>query len=250
MTVPASGSPVPSPPAPPAPPAPTTSVWEDFIDIFYAPSAVYERRRLGQFGLALFVLLAVTALLTAGFWNALQPTFEATVDLTLRKAAASGQAMSAEQMAAGRRIGATFAAIMGVVSVPLAVLFGALLVWLFGRLLDAPLNFAQAMTVVTYANVPRLLGWVVVGVQGLLSDTPKPIYSYMLAPTRFLDPETTSTLTMAMLSRVELFTIWATVLIGIGIAVIARVPRARGFAVAAVVWVVASAFSLLQALRG
>ena len=250
MTVPATGYPTPAPTTPPAPPAPATSVWEDFIDIFYAPASVFDRRRLGQFGLAMVILIVLTALLVAGFWNALGPMFEATVDLTLRKAAASGQAMSAEQMSAGRRIGAMFAGAMAVIGVPLAILFGALAVWLFGKLLDAPLNFAQAMTVMTFANIPRVLSWVVIGVQGLLGDATKPIFSYMLAPTRFMDPETTSTMMMALWSRFELFTLWATVLIGIGIAVIARVPRGRGFAVAALVWVVASAFALLQGLNG
>jgi len=250
MTVPATQTAHPAPPAPPATPPPTASVWEDFVDIFYAPSAVFERRRIGQFGLALVILIVLSALLVAGFWNALQPMFEATVDMTLRQAAAKGQPMPPEAMSAARRFGSMFAGVMAVVGVPLAVLFGAFVVWLFGKLLDAPLGFAQAMTVMTFANIPRVLGWVVIGVQGLLGDATKPIFSYMLAPTRFLDPDTTSTLTMAIWSRFDLFTLWATVLIGIGVAVIARVPRARGFAVAALVWVVAGAFSLLQALTG
>ena len=234
----------------PAAPAPKASVWEDFIDIFYAPSTVFDRRRLGQFGPALMLLIALSVLLVIGFWNALQPMFEATVDMSLRQAAAKGQPMPPEAMAAARKYGSMFAGVMAVIGPPLGILFGALAVWLFGKLLDAPLNFAQAMTVMTFANIPRVLGWVVMGVQGLLGDVAKPAFSYMLAPTRFLDPETTSTTMMALWSRFELFTLWATVLIGIGVAVIARVPRGRGYAVAALVWIVAGAFALLQGLNG
>src|ERR671932_2052109 len=53
------------------------SVWEDFIDIFYAPSQVFERRRDGRFGLALLVLALLTGILfyifyrnTTAIWDA------------------------------------------------------------------------------------------------------------------------------------------------------------------------------------
>ena len=233
----------------PAPAPKTASVWEDFIDIFYAPSQVFERRRIGQFGLALVVLIVVTGVLLAAFWNALRPMFEATVDMTLRAAAAKGQAMPEEAMAKARSFGTTMFAISTVVGVPLAVLGAAFLTWLMGKLLDAKVNFAQAMTIVTYANIPRMLGWVVIGVQGLIGDTDKPFFAYLAGPTRFLDPATTSMGMYGLLARFDLFTIWATVLIGIGVAVMARVPRARGFMVAAAVWLLASSMALFQFAR-
>ena len=226
------------------------SLWEDFIDIFYAPSQVFERRRIGQFGLALVVLIVLTALFLAGFWNVVRPMFESTVDMTFRAAAAKGQAIPEAAAAKARSFGTTMFAISTVVGVPIAILGAAFVTWLMGKLLEAKVDFAQAMTIVTYANIPRVLSWIVVGAQGLLMDSDKPFFAYLLAPTRFLDPATTSMGTYGLLARFDVFTLWATVLIGIGVAVMARVPRARGFLVAGAVWLIASAMAMLQFARG
>jgi hypothetical protein len=45
------------------------------------------------------------------------------------------------------------------------------------------------------------------------------------------------------------FTIWATILLGIGLAVTGRIPRGRAFVVAAIVWVIGSLPDLMGALR-
>ena len=234
----------------PSTPQSRSSLWEDFIDIFYAPSDVYDRRRDGRFGLAFVVLIVASALLTFGFWNALQPMFEATVDMSLRAAAAKGQNIPPEALAKMRGFGTKMAAVSAVVGLPIGILFTAFLTWVFAKLFDVALDFSRAMTVVTFAQFPRLLGSIVLGVQGLLmANTDKPIFSYMVGPSRFLDPATASPALLGFLTRFELFTIWATVLIGIGVAVIGRTTRAKAAMVAVTVWFVASALSLLQALR-
>jgi hypothetical protein len=228
-------------------PASTASLWEDLIDIFYAPSQVYDRRRDGRFGFALAAVIGLNVLLMLAFWGALQPIFEATVEMSLRQAAAKGQEMTPEQMQAARGFGSTMASIMAVVGVPIAILGAAFLTWVFGKLLDAGVTFAQSMAIVTLAQVPRVIGWLVIGLQALLGDNDKPVFSYMLGPSRFMDPDTTSALALGLAARVELFTIWATILIAIGVAVIARVPKGKGALVAAAVWLIASSMTLLQA---
>ena len=234
----------------PSAPQSRASLWEDFIDIFYAPTQVYERRRDARFGLAFVVLIVASALLTFGFWNALQPMFEATVEMSLRAAAAKGQNIPPEALEKMRGFGTKMAAVSAVIGLPIGILFTAFLTWVFAKLFDTMLSFGQAMTVVTFAQFPRLLGSIVLGVQGLLmSSTDKPVFSYMVGPSRFLDPATASPALLGFLTRFELFTIWATVLIAIGVAVIGRAPRAKAALIAFTVWFVASALSLLQALR-
>ena len=241
MTVPAT-----SPDTAPAPAA-QASLWEDLIDIFYAPSQVYERRRDGRFGLALVVVMVASAAFLFLFWNALQPMFEATVEMSLRQAAEKGQAMTPEQQAAARGFGTKMAGIAAVIAVPIGILGAAFLTWVFGKLLDAAVTFAQAMAIVTLAQVPRLLSWLAIGAQGLMETPDKPIFAYLIAPTRFMDPDTTSHTVLGLVSRFDLFILWATVLIAIGVSVIARVPRAKGAMVAAAVWLIAASMSLLQA---
>ena len=241
MTVPAT-----TPDTAPAP-ADKASLWEDLIDIFYAPSQVYERRRDGRFGLALVAVMVLSALLVGLFWGVLQPMFEATVDMSLRQAAAKGQPMPEGAAEAARGFGSTMGGVMAVLGVPIGILLTAFLVWVFGKLLDAPTNFGQAMAIVTLAQVPRTLSWLAVGIQGMLGSPDKPIFSYLIAPTRFMDPESTTATVLGLLSRFDLFIIWATVLIAIGVSVIARVSRAKGAMVAAAVWLIASSMALLQA---
>ena len=223
------------------------ALWEDLIDIFYAPSQVYDRRRDGRFGHALVAAILLNVLLMVAFWGALQPIFEATVEMSLRQAAAKGQAMTPEQMQAARGFGSMMGGIMAVVGVPIAILGASFLTWVFGKLLDAGVTFAQAMAIVSLAQLPRVIGWLVIGAQALLGDNDKPVFSYMLGPSRFMDPETTSALALGLAARAELFTIWATILIAIGVAVIARVSKGKGAMVAGAVWLIASSMALLQA---
>ena len=230
-------------------PASTAALWEDLIDIFYAPSQVYERRRDGRFGLALVALIVLTALFVGLFWNVIQSMFAATAEMSLRAAVAKGQ-MSTEQVQAARNMGGTMGGILAVLAVPIGCLLTAFLVWLFGKLLDAPTKFGQAMAIVTLAQIPRTLSWLAIGLQGLLGDPDKPIFAYLIGPTRFMDPESTSHMVLGLLSRFDLFIIWATILIAIGVSVIARVSRAKGAMVALAVWLIASSTALMQAGSG
>ena len=61
-------------------------LWEDFVDIFYAPSSVYARRSEGKFGMALLFLVIVGAVLFFVTKNATQPIMDA--EFTRQSAAA------------------------------------------------------------------------------------------------------------------------------------------------------------------
>src|SRR6187402_3324366 len=68
--------------APSAAPAatPRVGIWEDFIDIFYAPSAVFRRRENGNFFIPLAVITIVCGVLFYLNSGALQPMFDAEFD--------------------------------------------------------------------------------------------------------------------------------------------------------------------------
>jgi hypothetical protein len=67
---------------------------------------------------------------------------------------------------------------------------------------------------------------------------------------RFMDPDTTSAAVIALASRVDLFTIWATVLLAIGLHVVGRISKQRAAIAAAIVWVLGALPALFGALRG
>jgi hypothetical protein len=67
---------------------------------------------------------------------------------------------------------------------------------------------------------------------------------------RFMDPDGASPALIALASRFDLFTIWVTVLLAIGLHVVGRIPKQQAAIVAAITWVVGALPAVLGALRG
>src|ERR687891_2558813 len=59
---------------------PRAAIWEDFIDIFYAPSEVFRRRENGNFFIPLAVITILCGVLFYLNSGALQPMFDAEFD--------------------------------------------------------------------------------------------------------------------------------------------------------------------------
>jgi len=66
---------------------------------------------------------------------------------------------------------------------------------------------------------------------------------------RFMDPDHASAVAIALASRIDLFTIWVTVLLAIGLHVVGRIPKQQAAIAAAITFVVGSLFPLFGALR-
>lgn len=239
-----------------AAPAPetTAAVWEDFVDVFTQPSAVFARRREGRFGAALLIL---TALLAATFFATrplVQPLFDRMFDAQAAAMARANPNMSEEQRRGAQRTMERFSSVMlpvgAVVGTPILVFLSAAILFGTSRVAGAGLSFGQAATVATYANVPRVLGGIA-GAALLAVKDANELPVLQSAPTGpvLLLPRDASPVLVALLSRFDLFTIWCTVLVGIGVAVMARQSRSRGFAAAAMLWGVASLWGILSALR-
>ena len=75
-------------------------------------------------------------------------------------------------------------------------------------------------------------------------------FKFGFSPARFMDPDSASKAALAIAGRFDLFTIWLTILIGIGIAIIGKVPRTKGYVAAAIVFVIGSLFPVVGALMG
>jgi hypothetical protein len=228
-------------------PAARASLWEDFIDIFYAPREVYARRREAGFG---FVLVILTVVMTALFFVAQGPladAFAAEFRRGMEQAGAAGQQMTAEQMEGARRMGSIFGTVSMLVGIPLGVVLVGLALWGMGKLFGSVATAGMAILVVTYAQFPRVLQTVALLLQGLLFNPPS-LAQTSLGPARFFDPDATSAVLMATLMRLDVFYLWSTVLIAIGAQVLGRVPKAQSYLLAALVWVVGGLVPLLGAL--
>ena len=235
---------------PPAAPAEKASVIEDFIDIFYAPSKVFERRREGEFGLALLLLFVLAIALFLATRSVMAPLYDVMIDQQMAAVAKQQPNMNPEQLAGARSIMEKtfmFGPIVGIVFI---VLFVALAIWLVGKLFDSKQTFGQAMMVSTYSQVPRfVLGGMVSAVLALIvgADGIKSPFSVSLGLARFA-PDASFAVQSA-LNRVELFTLWSTFLLGLGLAITGRIPKRQAFIAAGIVWALGGVMAMLQAMR-
>jgi hypothetical protein len=246
-----SGIPAGDPPESLQPPAKPASVWEDFIDIFYAPSQVFERRANSGFFLPLIVVTLVTGILFIVNSGVLEPMMDAEMARGFAAAQKKGATITAEQMETARRIGGTFAKVGAFVFMPVGIFFTGLFLWLVGKFVGAKQKLSQGLMVAAYAFVPRILDTVSLSVQGLLLD-PSQIngrYRVSLGVGRFFDPDTTSPALLAFVGRIDVFTIWITVLLAIGLSVTGKISRRQAAIAAVIVWFIGAIPSVLPALR-
>jgi hypothetical protein len=227
-------------------PVKPASIWEDFVDIFYAPSSVYERRRNAGWGLPLLVYTLLSAVMLFAARPMMQPMLERQASMQIEKMREQGmsgpQLESASKMTRGM-IDSPLALIPIVLFVPLGVFLSALVLWMASKTFGSAQSLGQSMTVATFANFPRVL----VGIVSLLilyatgSEGMSSQYAAGLSPASLL-PDDTSVLVLALLSRLELGVIWATILLGVGTHVIGRVSKQSAAMIALAVWLLASLF--------
>ena len=240
--------------ASPATAAPkSASVFEDFVDIFYAPSQVFERRRAGQFGLALLILCVFALVCFIAIKPAIQPAIDAQVDKAIEMMRANPN-MPADRVASAEASARKMSDIGGYVSAPfgtaVTVLLSALGLWLVGKVFDSKQTYSQAAMVATYANVPRVVGLILSGLIAFFTPAERmtSMYSISLSPARVLGADA-SPLALGALSRLDPFVIWATILLAIGLRVTGNVSKRSAYIAAAIVWLIGSMLAIASAAR-
>jgi hypothetical protein len=225
-------------------------LWEDFIDIFYQPAQVFERRRDGKFGMVLLAYVIIAGVLFFALHNGLAPVIDAEIAKAAAAAAAKNPQLTADQLASMQGTMEKFGKIGFIVFLPVGIFIAGALLWIAAKIVGAGVAFGAAMMIATYSQIPRIVETILNAVQGLLL-APESItshYSVQIGPARFLDPHANPFL-LAILGGLDLFTIWVVVLIAIGISVVARVSRSTGAIAAVIVWFVMLLPTLFQAMQ-
>jgi hypothetical protein len=233
-------------------PAPAKAgLWEDFVDIFYTPSSVYARRSDGKFGLALLFLVIVGTVLFFVTKNAMQPIFDAEFTRQTAAAMRKNPSITAEQMAASRNFFDMLGPVFFAVILTISVLGTGVILWLVGKLFDAKESVAAAIMIATYAEVPRIVQILTNAAQALIMSPDKlnAANSVGFNLARFMNADTASPVLIALGARVDLFTIWVTVLLGIGLHVVGKIPKQQAYIAAALTWVIGALPALFGALR-
>lgn len=223
-------------------------LWEDFVDIFVSPAAVFRRRADGGWGLPLAIIAAVFL----GLYYALLPANELIIRAALQAQAAAKPGVDPKALeAAAQRM-----RYVGGIFVPIAVAVSTLatggLLWLFGRLAEGRVTFRNAMIVATYSGFIVVLQQVAVAVllivkdnRGLPIDRTRDISMGVL---RLLPAGDLSPMVSALLGRLDVFAIWQMVLWIIGLRVIARFTRGEALLAGIATWLLLAAPALLRGL--
>lgn len=229
----------------------STPIWEDFVDIFASPSAVFARRENGNAWLPILIVTLTIGILFLATKGLLQPMMDAEFQRGAAAAMRKNPQLTEEQMASMRNWQEKLLGVFLFVFVPLGIFLNGLALWLIGKLFDARETLRTAVIVATYAFIPRIVEAIINPVQALILDPASMTshYALTLGVGRFMNPDTASPFALALLGRIDLFTIWVTVLLAIGLSVTGRIPRARAAMAAACVWMIGALPALLGALR-
>jgi len=225
----------------------TSSRWEDFIDVFISPAELFRRRSDGKFGHALLVLILLIGIVFFLTRNAMQPI----MDVEFQRSMAANPNMTPERIETARKFASSLAPVFVVVGLPITVFVLGAVIWLVGRVVGGRVNYAQAATIATFGYFPRALETITNGVQALLMDEAKLTsrFSVSLGLGRLLDPTKVSAPLLALLGRVDLFTLWITVLVAVGLKQMTRITTGQAVGGAVLVWLIGALPTLLQALR-
>ena len=228
------------------------SVWEDFVDIFASPSEVFARRENNGFGIALLVLTAILTALYFGTRSLLQPVWDAEWARNAALMAKQNPGMTAEQLEMGRKFTeGIFGGLAVAFGVPIIICILALVMWVAGKPFDSKQTLRSAFVVATYSYFPRIVEAIVNAIQGLLLNVESltGLQSLKLGPTRFMDVDTASPIVIALLSRVDVFTLWVTALIVIGLRITGKLTTGQAAIAGAIVWLCGAVPALFGAMR-
>lgn len=228
------------------------SVWEDFIDIFYAPSTVFARRSDGRFAIPLITLMVLFTFFAIAAQSVLAPLYEAEFMRGMAAAMEANPELTAEQLESFRSFGGIMTIVGSALFVPIAALLVGVLLRLFGALFNAEMTFKLALMTAVYAQFPRALQQLLNLVQGffMAPESLNSRFAVGFGPARFMDVDANSAALMGFMERFDLFTIWATILLAIGLRVLGKLPAGRAYAAAALVWLFGSLPVLFGAFSG
>lgn len=229
----------------------TPSRLDDYLDIFVSPSKLFARRSDGKFGQALLVLVILVAILFFATRSAMAPIMDAEMAKGMAAAMEQNPNITPEQMEQGKKFGGIIVGVSIIVGTPIAVLLLGLVIFLVAKVVGQSISYAQGATIATFSMFPRVVDSIVSAVQALLMDESKLTsrYSVSLGLGRLMDSATTNPILLALVGRLDVFTIWVTILIGLGLKVMARATTGQAAIGAVIVWIVGALPTVLGALR-
>lgn len=196
------------------------------------------------------VLTVIVVLISLASRGVMQPVLDAEFERTADALRKNPQ-ITEDAIARARSVSEFFKVWGPLVLTPVSIFIVGFMTWLVAKLVDARQSLNAAMVVATYAFVPRVVQAIANIVQALIMkpDQLTSILKLSFSPARFVDPDVTSPVLIQILNRFDLFTIWVTVLLAIGVYATGRVSKSRAVIAGVLFWVVGAIPALLGALQ-
>lgn len=235
-------------PAPDAGPKPNS--FERVIGVLFSPDATFASiARRPDWVVPLVLIMAFT--FVNGFITASRIDFAAPA----REAMEQQKNVSPEQVDRAVRMSVGIGKVLKFISPILAVIVlmivsGVLL--LSVRILGGDGDYKQAFSATCYAWLPNVIQGIVLTViifaRGGTAISPQSLMTMMRSNLAFLADMKTQPMAFALLSSLDLFTIWVVVLLVLGFAHLARISKAKSSGVVISLWAVTIVlFKLLPA---
>jgi hypothetical protein len=228
----------------------TSSLFEDIVEIFVSPSQVFARRKGRGFWMALLIYTVIVAALAIGTRPLMQPVYDAVWQQSSAQIAKQNPQITPEQLEKGRAIQDKFAVVGAIIFTPIMVLLTGFVLWIVGKLFDADEPLGDATMVATFSFFPKILALVVGALIAMFTDPSRITspFSVTAGPGYFIDAMQHPILS-ALVGRLDLFTIWVTVLLAIGLHVVGKIPIGKAAIAAAIVWVLGALPGLYGAMK-
>ncbi len=232
-----------------AAPKPTQpSLFDDFLEMFYRPADVFRRRQNSSVWPPLLIVAISIAVIFIFTYNALQPVFDAEFTRATTAAMRKNPQITQEMMDKMRGAQENIARYgLGVIMLVTMWVMGTV-AWLVGKLVGAKQSYHAALVVAAWSYVPRIVGVLINGIEGLVMDPSKMTgqLALSLSPARFLDPDTANPLVLQLLGRLDLITIWVTVLLSIGLYATGKVSKGKAVTFGILIFIIGSLPALRQ----
>ncbi len=202
-------------------------LFEDIIEVLYAPSKVFDRAKDKNAFTYMLVTAIVAAVIMVGTKGLMQPWLDAMGDLVIKQAAARGKPIPDAALESTR----TFTGYSMLVGVPLVMLIGpyfnAFFLKIAGMISKVDIPFGRLAVIATLAGIPRLIGTLLMPVQALMlnGESARSIADLGFSPARFIDPTSQSQIVLTLLQNFDLFRIWQLALIAVGVMVVGRASK-------------------------
>jgi hypothetical protein len=230
--------------------APTASLWEDFIDIIVSPASVFRRRERASWLVPLLIVTIAIGVIAFASRGVMQPVMDGEFERVAEGMRKNPQVT--EDMIEKTRGFFDFSRTWGaIIFTPITIVVVGFMTWLVAKLVDSKQDLHAALVVASYAYVPRVIQFIANAVQGLVlkPDQLDGVVKLSFSPARFLDVATANPVLVQVLNRFDLFTIWVTVLLAIGVYVTGRVTKNQAIFAGVLFWIVGGIPAILGALR-